>query len=308
MGYVPNEKEQSNMMKIWLKIERILNTILTAILGATAKFIQKVTPSKVKKSIEATKKKSIDYKSSSKSFVTKKLNSVKSFTGQSVQKSLSVVNTTKEKTLKTVSDAKSYNWKSLTPAKVSAIIATLCAPFLNKLKAWYLTLQPKTILTFTVVTMAFSITSVSIYQESKEISDKAKEKVREPASVGDTMKRSAWTRSKYRHHQNKMLHLSSVSVPVYIENRKGMQSLKIDFTFVTNNRYTTKYFTKIENEYLIRDRLNKSLLPVIPEFPMEQEGKKIIKTKIKAEINKLINDLKIEGKVENIYIKSILNG
>ena len=59
---------------------------------------------------------------------------------------------------------------------------------------------------------------------------------------------------------------------------------------------------------MIRDRLNSSLQAVVPNFPLEPEGKKIIKEKIRREVNHLIEDLKIEGRVDEVFIHSILNG
>ena len=41
---------------------------------------------------------------------------------------------------------------------------------------------------------------------------------------------------------------------------------------------------------------------------MEPEGKRIIKDKIKAEMNILLKEMKIEGEISEIYIDNILNG
>ena len=62
----------------------------------------------------------------------------------------------------------------------------------------------------------------------------------------------------------------------------------------------------MENEYILRDRLSRNIQPIIPEFPMEPEGKVILKRKIKKELNKLVDDLNIKGDISNIYIHSIL--
>ena len=80
----------------------------------------------------------------------------------------------------------------------------------------------------------------------------------------------------------------------------------MDFTLVASNRYIKEYF--YENIHLVKDRLNSSVHPIIPEFPLEQEGKQIIKDKIRLEVNKLIKDLRIKGHIDKVHIHSILAG
>jgi len=296
-------------MKFWIKIEALLNKILVSLGGTTNALISKLTPDKVKKSIATTKSKTSTLKTSTKETITTKVTKSKEWTVSKVSKTKETVEKTKTAATSAVASAKSYDWKSLDAQKVIAAVLLVFGPILLKFKSWYATLKPATILTATVSLVAFSLTGITVYQQTQEIQDKtAPEVVREPGSYSDTMKRDRLARSKYRHSKEKRISLADVNIPVYIENRKGMQSLKIDFTFEADNRYVAKYFTIIENEYLIRDRLNRTVQPIVPTFPMEAEGKKVLKDKLKVELNNLIKDLKIKGQIKEIYIHSILNG
>lgn len=296
-------------MKFWLKIEAILNKIIVSVSEAMAKNISKATPDKVKKSIATTKEKTSSLSSSTKENVLGKIQNSKTWTVTKIGQTKAVVDKSKESAVTAVASAKSYDWKSLNAKKVIAAVALVFGPMILRFKSWYVGLKPTTVLTITISSVAFSLTGITVYQQAKDIQDKtAKEVVREPNAISDSMKRDKLARSKYRHHKAKRISLAAVNIPVYIESRKGMQSLKIDFTFEADNRYIAKYFTIIENEYLIRDRFNRTVQPIIPTFPMEAEGKKVLKDKMKVELNKLIKDLKIKGEIKEIYIHSILNG
>lgn len=296
-------------MKFWIKIEAFINKVLISLSEAGSSLVSKVTPSKVKKSIHKTKTSTHELKVNTKTLITKNVVKSKEWTTTKIVKTKDTVQKSKAGATKAISAAKTYDWKSLNSQKIIAAVALVFGPLFLRLKTWYLSLKPTTILTITVSSVAFSLTGITVYQQAKEIQDKtAKEVIREPNSYSDTMKKDLLARSQYRHHKEKRISLANVNIPVYIENRKGMQSLKIDFTFEADNRYIAQYFTIIENEYLIRDRLNRTVQPIIPTFPMEAEGKRVLKNKLKVELNELIKDLKIKGEIKEIYIHSILNG
>jgi hypothetical protein len=297
------------MMNIWLKIEAILNKILTAIINAVSSAISKATPKQVKRSIDKTSDFGHQITENVEKNIDKVTQKAKGLSQEAIVTAKKSVDESKVKAQQAVIAAKTYDWKSLNFNKVSLAIVALLTPLLLKAKTWFINLKPATVLSLTVTTMVIGLTSISIVKQAGEIKDKTEDAAaREPASYSDTMDRNAWKKSEYHNHADKMLQLSSVTIPIYIENRKGMQSVIIDFTFVASNRYISKYFKVYEHEYLLRDRLNKELQPIIPSFPMEPEGKRILKTKIIDEMNKLIKDLKIQGEIKDIYIHSLLNG
>ena len=83
-------------------------------------------------------------------------------------------------------------------------------------------------------------------------------------------------------------------MPLYIESIHNPKQVKIDFTVEPSNRYVREYF--FENEYLIHDRLNMMVQPVIPGLPLlQEEGKQILEDELFIELNKLIEDQNIKG-------------
>lgn len=294
-------------MKFWLKIESFINKILIALSNFVSRIILKLTPKSVKKTVAQTdiirKKTTINFKESiskSKQYTIKSIGEVKKKSEKA-----------KVNALQKVVKAKSYDYKSLTAKKVFLGIGALFAPVFIKTQKWLSALKPTTIVIGTAGIMALTLTGITVIKQASEIDNKmAKEVVREPSSYSDTMDRDklAHSRSKFRHYTEMSLQLSDVNIPIYIEDRKGMQTLLIDFSFRASNRYIAKYFEQIQNEYLLRDRIYKNVQPIIPSFPMEEEGKIILRKKIKQELNNVLRDLKIEGTIEDVYIQSILNG
>ena len=296
-------------MKFLIKIEYILNKIIIVILEGISSKISDATPNKVKTFITKSKTNAYQKRDLIQKKIKDSANQSKVWAKEKVTQTKTRAEDIKKKTNTTINKAKTYDWKSLNASKISAIIAAILVPYATKLKSSIVSLKPSTIIGFTVTGMAVGLSSITIYNESKNIEEKINEgKVREPSSISDTMDKNAWTRSRYRNYKQKRLSLSSVSMPIYIKNRQGMQSIKIDFTFISSNRYIAQYFKKPQNEFRLRDRINKTVEPVIPSFPMEPEGKRIIKDKIKAEMNILLKEMKIEGEISEIYIDNILNG
>jgi flagellar basal body-associated protein FliL len=126
---------------------------------------------------------------------------------------------------------------------------------------------------------------------------------RGPAAVVREYKK---IRPDYYHQYARTMKIHSINFPVYVESVRGARMLRMDLTLTTSNKYTRNYLNK--NYHLVQDRLNSRLEPMIPTFPIEEEGKKIIKAKVQEEIDKLIKELKIDGEVQSVHIHSILSG
>ena len=127
--------------------------------------------------------------------------------------------------------------------------------------------------------------------------------IRKPASTAKVYKR---IRPKYYHQYSRTMKIHSINFPVYVESVRGARMLRMDLTLTTSNKYTRNYLYK--NYHLVQDRLNSRLEPMVPTFPIEEEGKEIIKDKVMEEIDNLIKELKIEGRVQSVHIHSILSG
>ena len=46
--------------------------------------------------------------------------------------------------------------------------------------------------------------------------------------------------------------------------------------------------------------------PVIPQLPIEEEGRQIIKEKLRLELNQFLKDNQIEGQILEIYVDYLM--
>lgn len=106
--------------------------------------------------------------------------------------------------------------------------------------------------------------------------------------------------------KDRQLLVSDIDLPVYIESSAAIKSLTIDFTFESSNRYIKQFF--LHNEHTLKNKLNATLETVIPSFPLTDEGKNVIKEKLIFEMNALLKEKQIEGKILKIYIHTIVAG
>ena len=106
----------------------------------------------------------------------------------------------------------------------------------------------------------------------------------EEVKDGDAISR----RRGYKRAKEKHFVIRNVSLPVYFSTKTKYKKLIIDFDIKSSNRYIKAYFDS--NLHLVKDKLNNSLEPISVSFPLNDEGKMIIKNKIKREMNELILD------------------
>lgn len=296
-------------MNIWLKIETFINNVLSSLIAGFSRSFKKATPKNVLKSaksinisIQQIKEKTSQIKSTQKKAVALKTTQLKAKTFEKAQ--------LLKKTLRSQAQAaKSFDWSSLNSKKVFGLIGLLFLPLFSKINAWCLTIKPQMIVSFFAASAVVTISGITIFQQSKKIAEKSSSESEEPTIITDSVDANSvqYGRTKFRNYEMKKLTITSVSMPVYIKNQKKMQSLQIDFTIISSNRYIREFFQQTQKENILRDRLNSTIEPVIPTFPLENEGKIILKEKIKLEINNLIRELKINGEIKEIYIHSIIS-
>ncbi len=185
---------------------------------------------------------------------------------------------------------------------VAAIVAALqwaILPLYKKISIFFTTMQPATLASTIVLVTVGSIAGIGVYNSSNKIAEEAGLIERAPAAI-----EKPDPRPKYYKRNEKELLISNVIVPSYLEGKNSLRKLQIDFTIISSNRYIREYF--FDNSYLLEDVLNSKIEPIVPDFPLGDEGKLIIKEKIKAELNLLLKRMKIEGSIDSIYISSIL--
>jgi hypothetical protein len=292
-------------LKFWIKIEAFINTILESVLSMLGRGISNSTPSKIKEKIDSSKSKLEQTKSNTKTFITEKSQKALSNSLELKDKTLAKADEIQNKSNQFVAKAKEVDYRRVDYKKLFFGVFLFFTPVITKIKTWLASLGPKMILGSTLAVTVATLSSIQIYTESKKISEKATASAREPASQVDNATAVSKRKGYYKLNE-KRFKIAHVTMPVYIGSTTNLKSLSIDFTFISSNRYIKTFFER--NRHLIKDRLNTTIQPLIPEFPLEKEGKKIIKEKIQLELNQLIKELDIKGEIREVHISSILAG
>jgi len=102
--------------------------------------------------------------------------------------------------------------------------------------------------------------------------------------------------------------VNNIYFPIYIKSSNSIKRLILDLNLRVSNRYIKTFFTdwNSQNLDLIYDRLNLTVEQVVPDFPLTDEGKYIIKRKVKIELDILFRELGIKGEVEKVFIAQII--
>ncbi|MBD63648.1 MAG: hypothetical protein CME62_00445 [Halobacteriovoraceae bacterium] len=96
----------------------------------------------------------------------------------------------------------------------------------------------------------------------------------------------------------------NIKVPLLVENVGDVDSLTIDFSVRTSTRFAKIYLE--EYEYKLKDYFFTTVQPVISDFPFQEEGKIILKDKIRREVNNFLKANNVEGEVEEVRILFIV--
>jgi len=287
----------SKMNNIEKSVNRFLETSGRLIMS---KF-KAMTPNKVKNSAEKTKN-AINSKTDT---IKEGLKSKKDLGMKRIGEAKEGLNKAKEKTSIAVGKAKETKVREINWSKLGLSLAALLAPTFIKFKKWYIGLKPEAIASFVGISTVASLASLNIYVESNNIADKS----REPASelVEEVERGTAVSRRPaYFKRVEKQFKVSNVVLPFYVSSGDPLKKLVIDFTFESSNKYIKEYLW--QNPHLIHDTLNSQVEPLSVTFPLENEGKVIVKEKIRKEINVMLKSHKIKGEITQIYIHSIIGG
>ena len=109
----------------------------------------------------------------------------------------------------------------------------------------------------------------------------------------------------YLKSSDKQILTEAVKLPVLVKSKR-IPSLELSFVAEASNHFILNFFKKYE--YRIKDHLYTTIAPTIPNFIFTEEGKKVIADKIRDEINFLLKQYKIRGRVKAVYIIEIIIG
>lgn len=119
--------------------------------------------------------------------------------------------------------------------------------------------------------------------------------VRKPASVEVT-----YERPNYYKKETRFFVMTNLTLPVYVPGLNQIRTVDLDFTATMSNREVKM---KLEERIIqLRDHLTLNVEPLSANFPLEDEGKEIIRQKLILELDEYIKEVGLEGYVEEINI------
>lgn len=119
--------------------------------------------------------------------------------------------------------------------------------------------------------------------------------VRKPASV-----EVAYERPNYYKKETRFFVMTNLTLPVYVPGLNQIRTVDLDFTATMSNREVKM---KLEERIIqLRDHLTLNVEPLSANFPLEDEGKEIIRQKLILELDEYIKEVGLEGYVEEINI------
>ncbi|MBC75591.1 MAG: hypothetical protein CME64_06205 [Halobacteriovoraceae bacterium] len=142
--------------------------------------------------------------------------------------------------------------------------------------------------------MMIMLGTYGVYVSSEKIYKK-EYATRAPASQEEYL-----YRPDYLKYEKRTLKVFNVKVPIFVESLKAVSSVTVDFTVRTDTRFAKTYLQ--EYEYKLIDHFFMTTQPVISSFPLQHEGKSILKQKIKDELNIFLDKNNVEGDVKEVEI------
>ena len=124
---------------------------------------------------------------------------------------------------------------------------------------------------------------------------------RAPASVEAQI---SYDRPDYYKRQTRHVTITSVRLPVFFPNVNELRTVDVDFTATLSNRMSRMQVDKLELQ--LRDHLVLNIEPMVASFPLEEEGKEILRQKLLKEVTEFMKLREIEGEIEDLKITYVL--
>lgn len=189
--------------------------------------------------------------------------------------------------------------KTKDQSPIKAIFSALSAPFVF-LFVWAQSLRPTHFLVLFFFTTASIVSIFGIALNTQSILKKEFFGIRAPASAPI----EGYNRPDYYKKETREVSFSSVKVPVYIQGINELRALMVDISIVTSNRATRAWIER--REFSMRDHLVLTLEPVIPTFPLTDEGRTMLTEKIKDELNIFLRQHSVDGDIQEVRLVHIL--
>ena len=290
------------MLKKLAAIENLLNKAILGFLGMVVKFLRICTPNFIKTWISFKRhqllllKENIKFKIFNFWLAVKnKLSEFKLNVFLSIDK---FINYSHQKEFNKFLGSFTKSISKITPNDISRLAKTslrsTCSWITNSLSKLS---KPQSLVRLFSLTLiiAGAVGSYISYQEIY----KQEFPTRAPASVQEYD-----YRPDYESYETRTVKIMNMKVPVEVESVREISSITIDFTIRTTTRFSRLF---IENyDYKLKDYFFTTVEPVVSDFPLESEGKSVLKEKITEEVNNFLRENGVEGVVEEVKIVFIV--
>lgn len=286
-------------MEKWQKIEEFINRLLGQLAAVLNALVLKCTPKKVLQKVSQGQKAIKEKRSKVKETLKNSKSLPKELSNLILHRLMDIIEKLKE-----VSAKISVKLKGFKKGEALMLVLAFFTPLLYKIKSWWLSLRPEQIVIGILGSAVFGLTTLGIVTSTSQIAQK-QAPAREPASkVENATERSV--RPHYYKLDEKRAKIMNVQVPIYVGGSNDLRTVLVDFTFISSNQYIRTFI--LDEEHAVHDRLNTMIEPIMPEFFLEEEGKRILKEKIQYELNELLKSRGVKGKVIEVHIDSLLAG
>ena len=279
-----------------LKLFKVIKNGISKLIPQKLKDLDKNLKNKIQESKKEVIKRLIDFKDKSIVFSKKLLKDLKSIK-RSVSRNFRQLN----------SFIENFSIKKIDFKKILlSLLAFLNVPF-KKITSFLSSIPTeKYIIGFVSLIILSTFTLISYNSINEIYKNKTGEDLIKFSTPEKKKEPDFIERPVYFKREKKQFTIRDINLPIYVESINAIRMLTLDFTIEGNNRYIAAYFKTGRNEDLIKNQLVKSVEPIIPTFPLNEEGKRILKNKLTKEMNILIKSLDIKGKISKVYIDNIL--
>lgn len=277
-------------MNLWIKIENLLNKILGFLFGGLEKVVRSLTPDQIPLLHKKIKLGLLNFISKILSFLGSGWQNILLTIKKNIQNALGYVKKINFKNVVFIVKGEVDNLKGKSPVEIATKPFQI---FFKKISS----MEPKKALGILALLAFTGLSIFGIVFSSSRIY----ERTRVPSSIAEEVLPG---RPSYYKIDQKQINLTAVKVPIYAQGKHDIKFLTADFDLQMTNRHSVVYIK--EHETMIRDHLTNNVEPMDPWFSMELEGKKVIKDKVKQEINIYLEEQNVEGRVDDINIMYLL--
>ena len=157
----------------------------------------------------------------------------------------------------------------------------------------------------TILLLGFSSASVlaciSMVFTGQQLVNDYKKELRGPASVEEEV---TYDRPDYYKKESRHLMVTNLRLPIYFADVNDLHSMDIDFSATISSRLSRMKLERLKLQ--LRDHLVLNVEPMLATFPLNEEGKEIIRSKLIMEINAFMLEFEIEGEVKDLKLIYVL--